>query len=628
MVNTACPACSLSLDSNVVENAVMRAPHALPHCDGCGTMWPGAFVASALSTDALKRVRGSRRGVATQMAQSVLPALLPLMRWYGLSRVFLEESETLSREMLHVQDERDDVKRLLVTANKETAVISAKIMAVEEGGGTAGAVSEGFCTRLGCNGALVSGECVVCFAKTCSRCGETEVGGRMHQCSVSAVLTRSLIAQQTRPCPRCSVPISRIEGCAQMYCVRCKTKFNWDTGNVYSSTSFFDNPHFFEEKTLASSGHDPRVDTAERLCWHKTLERGRGRVGSSRAARVLFCIAVRQTMHLAELLGPATAPAWRSPFAPNGDPRALNTALWQHDDLAPGDQPGCVSCDGGVRRRATLTTLRRAFASKEISEATFMSRLEQHERREWQFTEAVKALAGHAAGVAQVVDDWFADNNKAYAAAHAAEYATTLSTKAKDARLLAASLADREMLNELAAVADRTVNSLAGMHSLRSRAGVLLRYDATVDYDVRLEREGPQACQNRKGCKRHEFRPQQWLINIKQTRDQLRDTAAVVDLVAQPRGHDVTICFDAVYAMAFSRTAPVLLGRPLYVGLPVNTCDCTKCSDVIAFDLQRRHAKTPAETAEIDKAENAATKGRWDCHDDNRGIATREHRFP
>lgn len=560
------------------------------------------------------------------MAQSVLPALLPLTRWYGMNRVFLEERETLSREMLRVKDERDGVRRLLVAANKETAVISAKIMAAEEGGGADGAGAEGICTRAGCNGALVSGECVVCFSKTCSRCGELEVGGKMHQCSVSAVLTRSLIEQQTRPCPRCSVPISRIEGCAQMYCVRCKTKFNWDTGNVYSSTSFFDNPHFFEDKKLASSGRDPRVDTAERLCWFKTLERGRGRVGSSLVARVLFCIAVRQTMHLAELLGPATAPAWRSPFASKGEERALAHAMWQHDDLAPGDQPGCVSCDGSVRRRATLTTLRRAFASKEISEAAFMSRLEQHERREWQFTEVVKALAGHAAGVAQVVDDWFADNGRVYAAAHATEYAPT---DAKDARFLAASLADRKMLNALAAVADRTVNALAGMHSLRSRAGALLRYDAPVDYDSRLEREGPQVmCQNRKGCKRHEFRPQQWLINIKQTRNQLRDTAAVVDLATQPRGHDVTICFDAVYTMAFSRTAPVLLGRSLCVGPRVNTCECVKCRGVIVFDMQRRLAKTPAEIDAIDKAENAATRGNWVCHDLDRITATREHRFP
>jgi hypothetical protein len=415
-----------------------------------------------------------------------------------------------------------------------------------------------------------------------------------------------------------------------MYCVRCKTKFNWDTGTVYSSTAFFDNPHFFEDKSRASSGLDPRVDTSTRLCWHKTLEQGRNRVGSSRAARVLFCIAVRQTMHLAELLGPATAPAWRSPFndESGASPRTRSDAMWQHDDLGPGDQPGCVACEGAVRKRVALTALRQAFASKEIREDVFMKRLEQFERREWQFDEAVKALADHAAGVASAVDDWLGgSNDRVYAEAHTAEYADFV-PGVKDARLLAATVADRTMLNALADVADRTVHALAGMHSLRSRVVALLKYDGPVEYDVRLEREGNQSCYNRKGCRRHGFRPDQWLVNVKRTHDQLRATSAAVDLTAEPRGHAVVIRFDAVYAMAFSRVEPVLQGRALSVGTQAHACQCKKCSDVVFFDMHRRLAETQAEIAEIDRAESEATAGAWKCHDDDRINAVRAHRFP
>ena len=635
MVNLVCPSCNSALEPKVVENAVTRTAHALPHCDECGVLWPGAFVATALSSGVLERVRTARREVVGQMAQATLPAVLPMLRFYNTNRIFMKEEETLDREMIRLEGERGKLKRLLANAEKQKVKLSTQITAAGAGTWTGGVVSEGTCARVGCDGAIVSGECVACFTRACAHCGEIATGS--HQCSVAVMLSRSLVASQTRPCPRCAVPISRTEGCAQMYCTRCKTKFNWDTGKVYSATSFFDNPHFMDDRHERLNQH---VNSARR-CWFATLESIRNRVGSSRVARVLLCIAVRQAMHLSEFLGPATAPAWLSPFPwVEGERRNASSAhpVWTDVDLAMGDQPGVVACRGSVRKHDALTAMRKAFASKEITETVFMSRLERLERQSWQFAEATKALAGHVAGIADVVNAWLSPSNDGVYTV-AANYDDQ--SKAADAvlipwqdrqrnsPLLAAARVDREMLSALTVVCDRTILALAGLHSLRAQVHAMLRYNAPDDYDQRFERRHGDGCENCKGCPRHAFRPQQWLIRVKQSRDQIRDTLRDLNLATEPRGHAVTICFERVYALAFSRASPVLIGRSLRVEVPETAaCRCAMCLSAVEFDMMRRAATTEADRSGIDEMISQHFAGAWKCYDDARDNSALQHIFP
>jgi len=49
-----------------------------------------------------------------------------------------------------------------------------------------------------------------------------------------------------KPCPSCSVPISRAGGCDQMFCTVCKTKFNWKTRALISNDAAYENEHYSE----------------------------------------------------------------------------------------------------------------------------------------------------------------------------------------------------------------------------------------------------------------------------------------------------------------------------------------------------------------------------------------------
>lgn len=66
-----------------------------------------------------------------------------------------------------------------------------------------------------------------------------------HTCNEDAKATAALIKKDTRPCPKCGIRISKIDGCDQMWCVSCQTAFSWNTGQIVNNTRIH-NPHYYE----------------------------------------------------------------------------------------------------------------------------------------------------------------------------------------------------------------------------------------------------------------------------------------------------------------------------------------------------------------------------------------------
>lgn len=66
-----------------------------------------------------------------------------------------------------------------------------------------------------------------------------------HLCKDEDKATAALIQKETRPCPKCGVRISKIDGCDQMWCTSCQTAFSWNTGQIVANTRIH-NPHYYE----------------------------------------------------------------------------------------------------------------------------------------------------------------------------------------------------------------------------------------------------------------------------------------------------------------------------------------------------------------------------------------------
>jgi len=102
------------------------------------------------------------------------------------------------------------------------------------------------CPSGECRGFLLDDHvCGVCKVAFCEKCHEPD--DTDHVCDPDTVKTIKLLKRDTKPCPSCSTPIHKIEGCAQMWCTQCHTAFDWRTGHV--ETGRIHNPHYFEFKT-------------------------------------------------------------------------------------------------------------------------------------------------------------------------------------------------------------------------------------------------------------------------------------------------------------------------------------------------------------------------------------------
>jgi hypothetical protein len=115
------------------------------------------------------------------------------------------------------------------------------------------------CPATDCRGFVGSNmACGICEAKVCKECHElVDVDGE-HECKPENVESAKLIAKSTKPCPKCSVPIFKIDGCDQMWCTQCKTAFSWRTCQI--EVQNVHNPHYYEWMRNQGGGHMPRAE--------------------------------------------------------------------------------------------------------------------------------------------------------------------------------------------------------------------------------------------------------------------------------------------------------------------------------------------------------------------------------
>jgi hypothetical protein len=112
------------------------------------------------------------------------------------------------------------------------------------------------CQSSGCKGYLSTKyKCGLCEKTTCSACLTVKEHG--HECKEDDLSTVRMIRKETKPCPKCSARISKIDGCDQMWCVECKTAFSWKSGNIVNGT--IHNPHYYEY-LRKEQGFVPRAD--------------------------------------------------------------------------------------------------------------------------------------------------------------------------------------------------------------------------------------------------------------------------------------------------------------------------------------------------------------------------------
>lgn len=111
------------------------------------------------------------------------------------------------------------------------------------------------CPAANCRGFIVNNpenntkSCGICHVEVCPTCfvqlpnASNRATAPSHVCDQNTVMSIKSIAEETKPCPKCCVPIYKTEGCAQMWCVKCHTAFSWNTGEIETQIH---NPHYID----------------------------------------------------------------------------------------------------------------------------------------------------------------------------------------------------------------------------------------------------------------------------------------------------------------------------------------------------------------------------------------------
>lgn len=218
----------------------------LAHCMSCKSKWTNKFLYEQFTkTWVNKQYRDHVKKISLDREKAKIPNTLGIL---PRERAKVEKAdklkklkETKSTLMTQLRDLKDQIYRLergydenynrIDDGEAEAEVEEKKLNFICP------------CPDEECRGMIESRsfKCGVCDQRVCKRCRVARTEDDQHECDENDLETMKLIRKDTKPCPRCAVPIFKVSGCDQMFCTQCQIVFSWKTGK--EETGWVHNPH-------------------------------------------------------------------------------------------------------------------------------------------------------------------------------------------------------------------------------------------------------------------------------------------------------------------------------------------------------------------------------------------------
>jgi hypothetical protein len=245
----ACPHCAVEFCTPCFERCLLN-DDLVPTCANCDRPWTDDFTDEAVnSTIRNGSLRAHRTKILVDQETARLPELQERARRYLLAKKNNRPRAPHYISMIVIRNGQQ-LNTLWYTA--------PEILAGDQFYGNSDWRSDGVAGERGplkvmrtcpkaCRGFLgENGICGMCEAAICLKCHEEIQNEEAppHHCDAAAVATVALLIKETKPCPTCHVPISKIDGCDQMWCTQCQTAFSWRTGQ--KEAGVVHNPHYYQ----------------------------------------------------------------------------------------------------------------------------------------------------------------------------------------------------------------------------------------------------------------------------------------------------------------------------------------------------------------------------------------------
>ena len=180
-----------------------------------------------------QELKKHRENVLLEREKIRLPDAMPLVAQEMLKRSKLKEIEAIYEQRNALMLKIAELDRTIIDIRTEYLGIAPKH----------GSVFIRKCVKDDCRGFLnQQWHCGLCQSDVCSTCHD--IKATEHTCLPENIETANLIMKTSKPCPKCGINITRIEGCSQMFCTACKTAFDYNTGRI--ETRRIHNPHYYE----------------------------------------------------------------------------------------------------------------------------------------------------------------------------------------------------------------------------------------------------------------------------------------------------------------------------------------------------------------------------------------------
>lgn len=228
-----------------------------PQCMQCHHMWSHQHVRENFGSSFVKKMADARKRVLFNEQQALFPHTQEYIKLTNRSIQLYDDEIALGRVIattpfsdfmkrsLQFRTERMHLRTRINMIENPVRVRTTEFSSTTTTTNTTPTkVYIKPCGHGDCKGYVNADDfvCELCEMEHCPECMETKEEN--HRCKPADIATANMMRKDTKGCPKCTAPIHRISGCPDMFCVQCKTAFNWHTLCINERGN--SNPHYYQ----------------------------------------------------------------------------------------------------------------------------------------------------------------------------------------------------------------------------------------------------------------------------------------------------------------------------------------------------------------------------------------------
>ena len=238
------------------------------HCMNCRVIWKAEFINKNFPKTFL--IGSLRKHIENIILSTEIGYMEETQILYEEQKIKREAREKIDKKVSEIKKIQDEINILNFRFNNPSLFVSVNIESEKDEKIIKGVP----CPGSDCRGYLKNWKCPICNIKICHKCSDmvkeenssnsSTPTDESHLCNEEDLKNVNYIMNNTKPCPKCYISITKINGCLEMFCTNCDTSFNWKTEKILLKGSH--NPHLkeylkkIEENEQKLSGENDTVE--------------------------------------------------------------------------------------------------------------------------------------------------------------------------------------------------------------------------------------------------------------------------------------------------------------------------------------------------------------------------------